>query len=65
MKKFILLIILCVLGLFSFAQNPNDFNQNKVGDKAPDFKFTTLDGKSAMLSDFKGKAVLLNFFATW
>ncbi len=54
-----------MLGLFSFAQNPNDFNQNKVGDKAPDFKFTTLDGKSAMLSDFKGKAVLLNFFATW
>ncbi len=32
---------------------------------APDFTLQTLDGKSMSLSDLKGKAVLLNFWATW
>lgn len=32
---------------------------------APDFTLQSLDGKSMQLSDFRGKAVLLNFWATW
>jgi len=32
---------------------------------APDFSLEALDGKSTKLSDFRGKAVLLNFWATW
>ena len=32
---------------------------------APDFTLETLDGKSMRLSDLRGKAVLLNFWATW
>lgn len=32
---------------------------------ATDFALKDLDGKSIRLSDFKGKAVLLNFWATW
>lgn len=32
---------------------------------APDFTLESLDGKSTRLSDFRGKAVLLNFWATW
>ena len=32
---------------------------------APDFKLETLDGKDMRLSDLRGKAVLLNFWATW
>lgn len=32
---------------------------------APDFTLETLDGKSMSLSDLRGKAVLLNFWATW
>ncbi len=35
------------------------------GKIAPDFSLVTLDGKPAKLSDFRGKAVLLNFWATW
>jgi thiol-disulfide isomerase/thioredoxin len=32
---------------------------------APDFTLESLDGKSLRLSDLRGKAVLLNFWATW
>ncbi len=32
---------------------------------APDFTLDSLDGKSIRLSDLRGKAVLLNFWATW
>jgi peroxiredoxin len=35
------------------------------GKEAPDFSLASLDGKTLKLSDFHGKAVLLNFWATW
>jgi thiol-disulfide isomerase/thioredoxin len=35
------------------------------GVPAPDFELTALDGKRVKLSDYRGKAVLLNFWATW
>jgi peroxiredoxin len=37
----------------------------QVGDTAPDFAVTTFDGKELRLRDFKGKFVLLDFWATW
>jgi len=35
------------------------------GSLAPDFELKSIDGKQVRLSDFRGKAVLLNFWATW
>lgn len=35
------------------------------GDPAPDFELTTLTGKKTNLSDFKGKKIILNFWASW
>jgi thiol-disulfide isomerase/thioredoxin len=32
---------------------------------APDFSFTTPDGKQYRLSDFSGKVIVLNFWASW
>lgn len=36
-----------------------------VGKPAPDFALTDLNDKSHRLSDFRGKVVFLNFWATW
>jgi peroxiredoxin len=49
--------------------NANDLNPGSsplsVGTKAPDFTLKTVDGKSYSLSSYKGKPVLLEFFAVW
>jgi len=51
---------------FHFARRagsePGDPMKSKV---APDFTLQSLDGKTVHLSDLRGKAVLLNFWATW
>ena len=36
-----------------------------VGDPAPVFTFPGLDGKMVSLTDYKGKVVFLNIWATW
>lgn len=36
-----------------------------VGSKAPDFTLESLNGKRVSLADFKGKPLLINFWATW
>jgi peroxiredoxin len=35
------------------------------GHNAPDFELTDLQGHAVRLSDLRGKAVVLNFWATW
>ena len=39
--------------------------QDKVGSEAPDFSGKTIDGKDIKLSDYKGKVVLIDFWASW
>lgn len=41
------------------AQSP------QLGEPAPDFQFQTPEGQATSLSDLRGKAVLVNFWATW
>lgn len=40
-------------------------NAIEIGKDAPDFTLTDTAGQKISLSDFKGKAVILNFFASW
>ena len=37
----------------------------EIGRRAPDFEVQTVDGKPIKLADYKGKFVLLDFWATW
>jgi thiol-disulfide isomerase/thioredoxin len=40
-------------------------NNLQPGALAPDFSFTSLEGQPFKLSDFRGKFILLDFWATW
>ncbi len=44
---------------------PNAPEGLKVGQEAPDFTLETLQGETVKLSDFKGKKVFLNYWASW
>lgn len=43
----------------------NDDSGLEINQTAPDFKLKTLEGKEVKLSDYRGKKVILNFWATW
>jgi peroxiredoxin len=65
MKK-LLLITLFLSSLNIFSQE--DYMESslvQLNETAPEFSFTTNDGKTVKLSDYKGKVILINFFATW
>ena len=38
---------------------------NKVGNRAPDFQVTTVDGVTVTPAELEGKPYILYFFATW
>ena len=60
--------ILCSAGIGAGYLNRKDSELNKYygGDlKAKDFSLTNLEGKTVKLSDYKGKIVVLDFWATW
>jgi thiol-disulfide isomerase/thioredoxin len=41
------------------------FSQEKIGSPAPDFQGKTIKAKEIKLSDFAGKVVLIDFWASW
>lgn len=43
----------------------NEWTEIKPGEEAPDFQLETLNGDVFRLSDYRGKVVVLNFWATW
>ena len=60
--------LLLVFAFFAFGFSlgaQDEFTLVKIGDKAPDFSFSTEKGETKKLSDLKGKVVWINFFATW
>lgn len=58
--------IFLLLPVFLFAQEKKDPQHLvKIGDMAPDFTLTYLDGKTVKLSELKGKVIMLQFTASW
>ena len=61
-KKFYLVIVFLIL-LFALADLASA--KIKEGEDAPNFTLKNLEGKYVSLSEFRGKFVLINFWATW
>lgn len=51
--------------MFSKSQVENLANLPQPGNFAPDFTLTTLAGKTVSLSDYRGRRVLINSWASW
>lgn len=67
-KGFILLCLLLLGGFLIYALTGPDGTPERraaVGAEAPAFELRDIQGKIWKLSDLKGKAVILNFWATW
>ena len=62
-KNYFLLLV-AILALF-FVLNGPTFAQIEEGSDAPNFTLKNLEGKEVSLNEFRGKYVLLNFWATW
>lgn len=45
--------------------SPGYSSTSVQGRAAPDFRLENIEGQSVALSDFRGKPVLVNFWATW
>jgi len=47
------------------CSSPAYANPASAGNKAPEFELTDIQGAPHKLSDYRGRVVLLNFWATW
>ena len=66
----VFLAITTLLVVWSLKQNNPSFQSAnqvpiRVGLPAPDFTLPGLDGKKVSLSDYRGKVVFVNIWATW
>lgn len=61
MKRF---LFLAAVALFAAISSVNAQNV-KIGDKMPDFTLKNIKGEDVSLSQFKGKVVLIDFWASW
>jgi peroxiredoxin len=69
-KQMILLVVLVLfaaLFIIGYAAKDRQAGRKIVasGDQAPEFRLQAMDNSSVNLSDFRGKVVMVHFWATW
>lgn len=65
MNRALEVILLMILATGILATGCSTVEAPEIGKAAPSFQLTDIDGQTVSLSDFQGKPVLLNFWATW
>jgi peroxiredoxin len=60
-RLFALPVVLVWLSVMSYAGGWN----YRIGETAPAFKLTSLDGKSVSLEDYQGRIVVMSFLNSW
>jgi peroxiredoxin len=60
-----LLLILAAMATACSGPGPDASSGINEGKQARDFELEAMDGGSVSLSDYEGKVVLVNFWATW
>ena len=62
----VVIVIIAVSGIYesTLSDHPSENNNSEV-DEGDDFTFTALDGSEMHLSDYRGKVVILDMWATW
>ncbi|KRG13433.1 thiol-disulfide oxidoreductase [Virgibacillus soli] len=66
MRSVILAIMLIAVGYTLYANFTKETRgELEIGDKAPDFILSDMEGNKHKLSDYKGQGVFLNFWGTW
>jgi thiol-disulfide isomerase/thioredoxin len=66
MKHPIISILIYLFFVTSFCISTTSAGESDIiGKPAPDFTLFDLNGKKVTLSDFKGKVIIIDFWATW
>ena len=58
-RQFFVLVVALLIALSGCSKS------SEQAGSAADFKLQDLDGKTVKLSDFRGKPILIDFWATW
>ena len=58
-------LFIAVSLLTQCSRSPSSGESPEVGSPAPDFKLQDLEGRAVSLDQFRGRIVMLDFWATW
>ncbi|MFC2052094.1 TlpA family protein disulfide reductase [Chloroflexota bacterium] len=61
----VLTTALLITSCFSAVAPEGNAQSPDTGNLAPDFQLSNLEGQAISLSDFRGRPVLINFWASW